>query len=233
MTLAFLVPFGAAAPLRLSAQVGIHAAAIPLATRAWHTPGDRTLTEIAVVQPAVMLEWESPMDMEGTRPWSFGLRATLNGEGLTIPDGELAPGDHGEGYYDRRHPHTYVHEVVASARYCGWWSGDCRLQFGVTAGKGFAAFGTDDPMSRPAVRYPVNHHLAQILERAIVIGSLRWRGLAIERSGFNGDEPTRPRDWPNWDRGLDSRAWRFSARPLPGLEAQYSVARVKSPEHRP
>ena len=40
----------------------------------------------------------------------------------------------------------------------------------LTAGKGFAPFGTDDPMSRPVLRYPVNHHLAQILERAVAIG---------------------------------------------------------------
>ncbi|HVX88342.1 MAG TPA: hypothetical protein VG940_05390, partial [Gemmatimonadales bacterium] len=216
----------ASAPRRLAAQVRVHAAAIPLVTRAWQMPdGGRTLTEFALVQPAVMVDW-SRVSGHGSQVF---FRATLNGEGATIPDGELAPGDHGEGYYDRRHPHTYVHESILGASVSPLSVLGARLSTGLVAGKGFAAFGTDDPMSRPAVRYPVNHHLAQILERAVVIGSVGWRGVAIERSWFNGDEPTHPKDWPNWDRGLDSRAWRFSARPLPGLEAQYSVATVKSP----
>ena len=32
-----------------------------------------------------------------------------------MPDGELALGDWGEGFVDRRHPHTYLHELVLSA----------------------------------------------------------------------------------------------------------------------
>ncbi len=39
----------------------------------------------------------------------------FNLEGATIPGGELAPGNWGEGFVDRRHPHTYVHELVLSA----------------------------------------------------------------------------------------------------------------------
>ena len=38
--------------------------------------------------------------------------ATLNGEGLTMARGELSTGSFGEGYVDRRHPHTYLHELV-------------------------------------------------------------------------------------------------------------------------
>ena len=29
-----------------------------------------------------------------------------------MPHGQLATGAYGEGYYDRRHPHTYVHELM-------------------------------------------------------------------------------------------------------------------------
>ena len=36
----------------------------------------------------------------------------LNLEGLTIANGELATGDWGEGFDDRRHPHTYLHEAM-------------------------------------------------------------------------------------------------------------------------
>ena len=35
------------------------------------------------------------------------------------------------------------------------------------------------PWSRPVVRYPVNHHLAQILERAVVIAGYRWRACPV------------------------------------------------------
>ena len=71
---------------------------------------------------------------------------------------------------DRRHPHTYVHELILSAddllgRTDGPHSALADRRQGVRP------FGTDDPMIRPLLRYPVNHHLAQILERAVAIGA--------------------------------------------------------------
>ena len=228
-TLAFVVLFSAPAPQRLSAQVRIHAQAIPLLTRVSHAPGDRTLSEFALVQPAVMVEWRTPHFAPGTP--HFALHVTLDGEGLTIPDGELAPGDYGEGFYDRRHPHTYVHELIGTAQdLLGRHDGP--LELSVAAGKGFVAFGDDDPMSRPVVRYPVDHHFAQVLERAVVIGAATYGPARVEATWFNGDEPLGPSTWPNWDRGLDSRAIRLSLAPGHGLEAQYSHAKVLSPEHR-
>lgn len=222
---ALVVLLSAHPSIRLSAQLSVHAQAIPLVTRAWHTPGDETLTEVAVTQPVVMAEWRGP---------HFFARATLDAEGLTIPDGELTPGAHGEGYYDRRHPHTYLHELIGGVNVCGLMADDCRLQFVVAAGKGFVAFGSDDPMSRPVVRYPVNHHLAQILERGVIAGGVTYGPVSLEATWFNGDEPTHPGDRPNvGGRGLDSRALRLTVRPGPGIEAQYSWARVESPEHRP
>jgi hypothetical protein len=218
-------------PDRLTAQIQIHAQAIPLLTRAWHTPGDKALSEFALVQPALMLEWEQPMSESMEAALHFSARLTLDGEGLTIPDGELAPGDYGEGFYDRRHPHTYVHELMLSGSdLLGRHDG--ALQLSLSAGKGFVAFGSDDPMSRPVVRYPVDHHLAQILERGVVIGRASYGPVALEVTGFDGDEPTKPSDWPNLGRGLDSKAVRFTVTPVAGVEAQYSWARVKSPEHR-
>ncbi|HET7040737.1 MAG TPA: hypothetical protein VFI13_01915, partial [Gemmatimonadales bacterium] len=109
---------------------------------------------------------------------------------------------------------------------------DGPLELSVAAGKGFVAFGDDDPMSRPVVRYPVDHHFAQLLERAVVIGAATWGPARVEATWFNGDEPLTPSSWPNWDRGLDSRAIRLSLTPGHGVEAQYSHARVLSPEHR-
>ena len=236
-TFALVTLFSAAAPQRLGAQFRVHAQAIPLVTRAWHTPGDETRTEFALTQPAVMLEWstrdpgaEMGMPMPGTR---LSLRLTLDGEGVTIPDGELTPGAHGEGFYDRRHPHTYVHEVMAiGSDLLG--TRDGALDLTLAVGKGFVAFGSDDPMSRPVVRYPVNHHLAQILERGMLLGAATYGPASLEATWFNGDEPTKPADWPNVrERGLDSRALRFTLRPARGVEAQYSWAQVRSPEHRP
>jgi hypothetical protein len=161
------------------------------------------------------------------------LRATLNLEGATIPSGELTPGAWGEGFVDRRHPHTYLHELLLTAGdLLGRHDGGGTLS--LTAGKGFAPFGTDDPMMRPALRYPVNHHLAQILERAILVAAFDRGALTAEAGLFNGDEPERPGQWPRLGgRFGDSWAARLTVRPLAGAELQGSHARVHSPEHRP
>ncbi len=156
----------------------------------------------------------------------------LNFEGATIPGGELAPGNWGEGFVDRRHPHTYVHELVLSANDLIGKGNAVRLS--VSAGKGFAPFGTDDPMVRPFLRFPVNHHLSQILERAVTVAAARTRLVSGEIGLFNGDEPERPGQWPRiGGRFGDSWAARLGAYPIPGLELQGSYAHVHSPEHRP
>jgi hypothetical protein len=165
-------------------------------------------------------------------PQRVRLVATLNLEGLTIPDGELTPGDWGEGFIDRRHPHTYVHELMLSADdILGGMDGPGRVS--LSAGKGFAPFGTDDPMSRPAVRYPVNHHLSQILERWVAILGARMGPVMLEGGLFNGDEPERPGQWPRVGRFGDSWSGRLSVQPISALELQGSYADVHSPEHRP
>ncbi|HET7241005.1 MAG TPA: hypothetical protein VFI77_07590, partial [Gemmatimonadales bacterium] len=77
------------------------------ATGADPVPGDRYLSELRVVQPVVMVHAGWGLHLAGL--------ATLDLEGLTIPQGELALGDWGEGFMDRRHPHTYAHELLVSA----------------------------------------------------------------------------------------------------------------------
>jgi hypothetical protein len=158
------------------------------------------------------------------------LRATgtLNFEGLTIPGGELALGDWGEGFVDRRHPHTYVHEIMLSVQE-DFGPGAVSLALG----RGFAPFGTDDPMARPVIRYPVNHHLAQILERAVGILGLRAGPVLLEGGLFNGDEPERPGQFPRISRFGDSWSGRLTVFPIRNLEVQGSHAEVESPEHRP
>ena len=186
-------------------------------------PGGGDLTELRLVQPALMLR--------ATGPARLSLVGTLDLEGVTMGEGELTPGAWGEGFVDRRHPHTYVHELLLTADdLLGRTDGPTRIS--LTVGKGFAPFGTDDPMSRPVLRYPVNHHLAQVLERAVVIGAVARGPLAAELGLFNGDEPERPGQWPRIGRVGDSWSARVTGRPVPGLELQASRAHVHSPDSR-
>lgn len=198
--------------------VSAGATGILLGTIASPGVNDRTLAEGYLTQPMVMA-------MLASRGGRFLADLTLNFEGTSLKRGELNAGVHGEGYIDRRHPHTLVHELVGTGLFA---AGPARLS--IAAGKGFVPFGTDDPMSRPFVKYPVNHHIAQLLERALVSGAVASGSLVLEAALFNGDEPTGPYDLPNYDRLGDSWSARATARGK-GVEVQGSFAKVKSPEH--
>jgi hypothetical protein len=188
-------------------------------------PGGRSLGEVRLVQPVFMVH-------AGALSNRVRLLTTINLEGLTISGGELTPGAWGEGFVDRRHPHTYLHELILSLDDV-LGSIDGRTRVSLSAGKGFAPFGTDDPMSRPALRYPVNHHLAQILERVVLIAGVRAGPMALEGAVFNGDEPERPGQWPKVNRFGDSWSARLTISPTDAVELQASHAGVHSPEHRP
>jgi hypothetical protein len=198
----------------------VSAQAIPVLTHARNTAEGADLTEGYLSQPVVM---------GGASLLTGHLRldAALNAEGLTMERGELSTGSFGEGYVDRRHPHTYLHEAVATG--IGALG---RLAFSISAGRGFAAFGTDDPMVRPFEKYPINHHLSQILERAMVTGAVRFGAAIVEGSTFGGDEPTSAGSMPLMRRLGDSWSVRATALPAAGVEVQGSYARVASPENR-
>lgn len=200
---------------RPSIQWGAHA--IPAFTQTNVVPGDRSLGEARVLVPVGMLHAAAL----GGR---LRLVATANLEKYTIPHGALAPGNWGEGFADRRHPHTLAHELMLVG---GWPS------LFVAAGKGFVPFGTDDPMVRPGVVFPVNHHLSQILERAVALAGVRLGPAMLEGALFNGDEPVSPGSWPDRTRFGDSWAVRLTLAPVAGLESQASYAWVHSPENRP
>jgi hypothetical protein len=153
--------------------------------------------------------------------------ATLNAEGLTLERGELTPGAWGEGYVDRRHPHTYLHELMGSVNL----PVAELFRLSISGGKGFAPFGTDDPMVRPFVKYASNHHLAQILERLVVIGALRGGPWSLEAGTFNGDEPLSPSSTPRAENFADSWSARLSFAPSDLIEAQVSYAFLNSPEN--
>jgi hypothetical protein len=194
------------------------AQAVPVITRADPSATRTVLTEGYFTQPVVM----------GHAEWGL-LRAaaTLNFEGLTLQRGELNTGGYGEGYVDRRHPHSYVHESLAGAQ-------ATRGPFGASffAGRGFAPFGSDDPMMRPFEKYPVNHHLAQVLERVVTIAAIRYGPVIGEAALFNGDEPVSASEGPNWNRAGDSWSARLTLLPIAGAELSGSVAHVESPEVR-
>ncbi len=222
MTAGLLFPSLVSAQSSPWIRAGAHG--VLLATYADPIPHDRSLAELRLVQPMLMAH-------AGVFSNRVRFVGSVNLEGLTLPNGELAPGDWGEGFIDRRHPHTYVHELMltGSERISGWVGG---IQASVSVGKGFVPFGTDDPMVRPVVRYPVNHHLAQILERATAIGEIRAGLVGLEAALFNGDEPEHPGQGPNLSRFGDSWSGRITILPVRMLELQGSYADVHSPEHR-
>lgn len=200
-------------------QAMIGARAIPLVTRTDPTATGTSLTEGYLSQPVVMAHglWNA---LRGI--------ATVNLEGLTLERGELNAGAYGEGYVDRRHPHMYVHELLAGAQV----TRADMLRGSGFFGRGFAPFGSDDPMMRPFVKYPVNHHLAQILERVVAVGAVRYGPAIAEFGIFNGDEPVSPTEGPNWNRFGDSWSTRVTVLPLAGAELSLSRANVTSPEVR-
>jgi hypothetical protein len=197
---------------------------IPILTRATPTAGRRSLTEAYLTQPLLMGQASG---LSGR----LVVHGMLNLEGATLARGELNTGTYGEGYVDRRHPHSYLHELLATVRANLAFRGRTAA-ISLTAGRGFAPFGSDDPMSRPFAKYPANHHLAQILERLVVIAALRSGPLTLEGAVFNGDEPTSPRSVPKWSRFGDSWSGRATLRPAHGVEIAASAARVESPEFR-
>lgn len=201
-----------------SKSVGVGAQAIGLMTRQSPALAGSTFTEAYLTQPTLMAH---------ARLWSniATIQGMLSLEGLTLERGELNPGIVGEGYIDRRHPHTYLHELTGTLERA---VGGARAS--LTIGKGFAPFGTDDPMVRPFVKYPINHHLAQILERIVAIATVRAGPTIIEAGAFNGDEPESSGDAPNSNRLWDSWSARATLLPIPGAELQASFARVRSPE---
>ena len=162
--------------------------------------GDGTpLDEVGVylTQPALMLNIEAPESR-------VVLRTTINLEGLTQPNGELTFGGWGEGFLDKRHPHTYLHEIMLSVLL----SGDENRGWSISAGKGFTPYGTDDPMMRPVLKYPTNHHLSQILERWTLGTAWTAGRWSVEAGLFGGNEPTSPTDLGN----IESFGNSYSAR---------------------
>jgi hypothetical protein len=180
-----------------------------------------------LTQPVIMGNVMSPAAR-------FALRVTANFEGLTQRDGEVSYGAWGEGFIDSRHPHTLLHELMLSANVWDAPGG----AFSLSAGKGFVPYGTDDPMSRPVLKYPTNHHLSRILERWTFNAQYLARsGTSVEGAIFGGTEPTGPYDLRNINSFGDSWSLRVAQRFGEGYgasapwEASASYASVRNGEH--
>jgi hypothetical protein len=201
----------------LGQMITVGAHAVGVATHATPAMNDRALTEVYLTQPAVMMDASLGL---------FQFSGMVNFEGLTLRRGELNAGVWGEGYSDRRHPHTYLHEAMLIVE-----TGFGRNRLSLSAGRGFAPFGTDDPMVRHFVKYPANHHLSQILERLVVSGAVRYGPVIAEAGLFTGAEPVDPEDLGDVDKFGDSWSGRLTLLPAPWLELQGSYAEVTSPEN--
>jgi hypothetical protein len=201
---------------------------VPLVSFATAPEQDDVLerAQLDLTQPAAMLNVTSPASR-------FAFRLTPNFEALSLSDGEVTFGAWGEGFLDARHPHTLLHEAMVSLH--AW---ETSLgSFSVSAGRGFAPYGTDDPMARPALKYPTNHHLSQILERWTLNGVALFGGWGAEAGLFGGAEPEHPYDVSNIREFGDSFSGRLSRRfgqgfgPMAPWELSASYARVREPRH--
>ena len=197
----------------------LSAMATALVTMVSPAVGGRSRTEVQITQPMI--------GVRGARAdGALQYAAMLNAERWTMPDGEPVAGIWGEGFVERRHPHTVLHELMLS--------GALRVEtarMSVAGGRGFVPFGTDDPMVRSFTTYPANHHLSQVMERVQFVAAVAIRErAAIEVATFNGDEPASPTSAPQWNRFGDSYAARATVWAHPWLEIQGSAAAVRSPE---
>src|SRR3989454_6004155 len=158
--------WAATVPASVCAQAGssppwirLAGEAIPVLTATNAVPGGAATAEARLVQPVLMVQAGALADR-------VRLDAMADLEGWTIPNGELTAGAYGEGFYDRRHPHTYVHELMVTLpdvlRDLGGPAG-----LALAAGKRVAPVGTPDPRGPPPLLYSANHHLRPLLGRAV------------------------------------------------------------------
>lgn len=182
--------------------------------------------------------WFMPMAERKIGPGQLTLRAMISLEPATITgerypllfqQGETA---YGKPISDGQHPHDFFMELAAlyDVRV-----GEKSLLSFYIAPQGDPAIGpTAYPHRASAAENPVGtlgHHQedsTHIASNVVTVGFTKDI-VRLEASGFHGREPDEYR-W-NIDGGaIDSWAMRLTAQPGQNWSAQYSYARIKSPE---
>ncbi len=120
-------------------QGHVMAQALPSLITSDPVPGGGSLSEVTVLQPVLMGQLAYGPAFRG--------RMMLDFEGVTMPEGELAIGGWGEGFVDRRHPHTYLHEAMV------WGSAPISRVVGIAADSPQARVSSrSEPMTRCRAR---------------------------------------------------------------------------------
>jgi hypothetical protein len=200
-------------------------------------PGGSRKTEFRVEQPMLTLGGEA-FDGHLVITSSFSL------ERLTGDEGALAIGAWGGEFYDRTHPHDYLHEaIVALVGDAG--SGGRVGHVAIAAGKGIAPFGSDPAMMRPAIKPPVNEHWTEVADRLLATASARMPEFGLEVAVFDKgaagtSDASAAEDSSGHnhticiltcaDRGISGSA-RLTIWPVHGLEIRGSVATLVGGGH--
>ncbi|HUJ30693.1 MAG TPA: hypothetical protein VLY23_05390 [Candidatus Acidoferrum sp.] len=182
--------------------------------------------------------WLMPMAQRALGPGTLTARAMFSLEPATVTDrrypelfqvGETA---FGNPIVDGQHPHNFVMELAALY--------DVKL--GENALLSFYAAPVGDPSIGPEA-YPhrasagedplatLGHHLqdsTHISDDVVTLG-LTYKIARIEVSGFHGREPNENR-WTIGAGAIDSWSTRLTVHPAGNWSAQYSIARLHSPE---
>jgi hypothetical protein len=182
--------------------------------------------------------WLMPMAQRELGRGIFTVRAMLSLDPATIADrrypllfqqGETA---FGVPIADGQHPHNFFMELAALYD----------LKLGERTLLSFYLAPVGDPAMGPAA-YPhrgsalenplaaLGHHQEDSTHLAddVVTAGLAYRIVRVEASGFRGREPNENR-WTIQQGNLDSWSMRLTVQPGKNWSAQYSYARIKSPE---
>jgi len=171
--------------------------------------------------------WLELRGMLSVEPWTIGAR----GYPLLLQSGESYGG---APLHDRQHPHDLFMELAAL--YERPVVRDFALSFYVAAvgepAVGPVAFphrpsAADDPLA------PISHHWQDgtHITFGVVTAGVFTRGVKLEGSWFNGQEPDEQRTGFDYSgRKLDSYSVRLTANPGPRWSASAWYAYLKSPE---
>ena len=182
--------------------------------------------------------WIMPMAQRRFGNGSLTLRTMFSLEPATVSQrrypelfqqGETA---FGHALVDGQHPHDFIMEIAALYDYR--LTEDVLLSFYAGAvgdpAMGPAAYPHRESASEDPIA-PLGHHLQDSTHIAddVITAGVTFRKLRVEASGFHGREPDENR-WNIDSGGIDSWSARLTVNAARNWSAQYSIARLHSPE---